>query len=141
MLPTADQKSSLTISTFSGGAMAKILPASAGDAGLVPGLGRFPEKEIASCSCILAWKVPWTEESSGLLPMELQSWTRLSTHTHTHTHTHTDTHTHNHDNTWDAIPSQDSSTSSLIFQNKHPIRIKRFICLLFKIVWLSYVSL
>ena len=31
------------------------------------------EKGMASHSSILAWKVPWTEEPSGLQSMELQS--------------------------------------------------------------------
>ena len=30
------------------------------------------EKGMATHSCILAWKIPWTEESSGLQSMELQ---------------------------------------------------------------------
>ena len=30
-------------------------------------------------SCVFAWKIPWTEEPSGLQSMESQkSWTRLS---------------------------------------------------------------
>ena len=29
-------------------------------------------------SSILAWEIPWTEESGGLLSMESQSWTHLS---------------------------------------------------------------
>ena len=36
------------------------------------------EKEIATHSSILAWKIPWTEEPSGLQSMELKSQTRLS---------------------------------------------------------------
>ena len=37
------------------------------------------EKEMATCSCILAWEIPWTEEPGGLQSMELQkSWTYLS---------------------------------------------------------------
>ena len=35
------------------------------------------EKEMATHSSILAWKIPWTEE-----PGRLQSWTRLSDFTH-----------------------------------------------------------
>ena len=31
-----------------------------------PGLGRSPEKEMATHSSILAWNIPWTEETSGL---------------------------------------------------------------------------
>ena len=30
------------------------------------------EKEMATCSSILSWKVPWTEESGGLQTMGLQ---------------------------------------------------------------------
>ena len=44
----------------------------AGDLGLIPGSGRSPgredplEKEIATHSSILAWKIPWKEESGRL---------------------------------------------------------------------------
>ena len=44
----------------------KNLPANAGDAGLIPGPGRSREKEMATHSSILAWRVPWTEEPGGL---------------------------------------------------------------------------
>ena len=30
------------------------------------------EEEMATCSSILAWKIPWTEEPSRLQSMELQ---------------------------------------------------------------------
>ena len=48
---------------------------SAGDPGSIPGLGRSPredplEKEMATHSSILAWRIPWTEEPGGLQPME-----------------------------------------------------------------------
>ena len=36
------------------------------------------EKEMATHSSILAWKIPWTEEPDRLQSMGLQSWTRLS---------------------------------------------------------------
>ena len=39
---------------------------SAGDLGSVPGLERSLEKGMAINSSILAWRIPWTEESSGL---------------------------------------------------------------------------
>ena len=45
------------------------------------------EKEIATHSSILAWRIPWTEEPGGLQSMELQSQTRLkrlSRHTCSH---------------------------------------------------------
>ena len=59
------------------------------------------EKEMAACSSILAWKIPWTEEPDGS-----QSWpvpmghkqlgmTEHTAHTHT-THTHTYVHTQTH---------------------------------------------
>ena len=33
------------------------------------------EEEMATCSSILAWKIPWAEEPGGLQFMESQSWT------------------------------------------------------------------
>ena len=36
------------------------------------------EKELATHSSILAWRIPWTEEPGGLQSMGLQSRTRLS---------------------------------------------------------------
>ena len=51
--------------------MVKNLPANAGDireAGLKPGSGISPEKEMVTHSSILAWRIPWMEE-----PDELQS--------------------------------------------------------------------
>ena len=40
------------------------------------------EKEMATHSSNLAWEIPWTEESGGLLFMESpKSQTRLSDHT------------------------------------------------------------
>ena len=33
------------------------------------------EKEMATHSSILAWRIPWTEEPSGLQFMGSQSWT------------------------------------------------------------------
>ena len=43
------------------------------------------EEEMATHSSILAWKIPWTEEPSGLQFMGSQkSWTGLSACTYTH---------------------------------------------------------
>ena len=36
------------------------------------------EEEMAAYSSILAWRIPWTEESGSLQPMGLQSRTQLS---------------------------------------------------------------
>ena len=49
--------------------MVKNLPVNAGDtrdAGLIPGSGRTPGGGNATCSSILAWEIPWTEEPGGL---------------------------------------------------------------------------
>ena len=32
------------------------------------------EEEMATCSSIIAWRIPWTEEPGGLQPIESQSW-------------------------------------------------------------------
>ena len=61
--------------------MVKKPPANAGDVGSIPRLGQEDplEKEMATCSNILAWEIPWTEETGGLQPMGLQkSWTKLN---------------------------------------------------------------
>ena len=44
----------------------------AGDLGLIPGLGRSLEKEMAAHSSIVAWKIPWTEEPGRLQSMGSQ---------------------------------------------------------------------
>ena len=40
------------------------------------------EKEMATHSSTLVWKIPWTEEHGRLQSMEWQSWIRLSDFTH-----------------------------------------------------------
>ena len=52
--------------------MVKNPPINAGDVGSVPGLGRSPEKEMASHSSILGWEIPKTEEPGGLQSLGLQ---------------------------------------------------------------------
>jgi len=37
-----------------------------GDADMILGSGRSPEKEMATESSILAWEIPWTEEPGRL---------------------------------------------------------------------------
>ena len=60
---------------FQGGASGKelahqyrsiALPASAGDMGLLAGLGRSLEEGSAIHSRFLAWRIPWAKESGGL---------------------------------------------------------------------------
>ena len=41
------------------------LPINAGDAGSVPGWEDPLEKEMATHSSVLAWRIPWTEEPGG----------------------------------------------------------------------------
>ena len=55
--------------------MVKNLPANAGDArdaGLILGWEDPLEEEMPAHSSILAWKIPWTEESSGVQTMGSQ---------------------------------------------------------------------
>ena len=42
------------------------------------GWGDLLEKEMATHSSILAWKIQWTEKPGGLQSMGWQSWTLLS---------------------------------------------------------------
>ena len=54
---------------FPGGTVVKNPPANTGDArdaSLIPGSGRSPGEEVATYSSILAWEIPWTEESARL---------------------------------------------------------------------------
>ena len=44
----------------------KNVPANAGVAGLIPGSRDLLEEGMATSSCILAWRIPWTEEPGGL---------------------------------------------------------------------------
>ena len=47
---------------------------------------------MATCSSILAWKIPQTEEP-GRLQSRVTKESDMAENTHTHTHTH-NTHTH-----------------------------------------------
>ena len=51
---------------FPCGSAGKESTCNAGDLGSTPGSGRSPEKEMATHSSILAWKIPWIDEPSGL---------------------------------------------------------------------------
>ena len=46
------------------------------------------EQEMATCSSILAWKIPWTDKLGGSMGLQRvrQDWMTERTHTHTHTH-------------------------------------------------------
>ena len=58
-----------------GGTMVKNLPASAGDIGSIPGLGRFLGEGNGYPLQYSCWEIPWTEEPGGLQSMGLQSQT------------------------------------------------------------------
>ena len=68
---------------FPGGSVVKNLPANAGDPGSILGLENPLEKEMATHSSILAWRIPRTEEPGGLQSTGLQRVTneQLSTST------------------------------------------------------------
>ena len=57
---------------FPGGSDGKESACNARDLGLIPMLGRSLEKGMTTHSSILAWRIPWTEESDGLQSMRLQ---------------------------------------------------------------------
>ena len=46
------------------------------------------EKEMATCSRILAWEIPWTEQPGGLQPLGFWRLRPDWANTHTHTHIH-----------------------------------------------------
>ena len=54
------------------GSLVKNPPANSADAGLIPGLGRSLEKEVAILSSIPAWEILWTKEPGGLQSMGSQ---------------------------------------------------------------------
>ena len=58
--------------------MIKDLRANEGDAGSIPRSGRSHGKRNDNPFYILAWKIPWTEETGGLQSIQLQSQTQMS---------------------------------------------------------------
>ena len=63
---------SKVIVCFPGGSDGKVSANSAGDSGSIPGQEDLLEKEMATHSSILAWKIPWTEKPGRLQSMESQ---------------------------------------------------------------------
>ena len=49
-----------------GGSVVKSPLPNAGDMGSIPGSGDPLDKEMATHSNILAWRIPWTEKPGGL---------------------------------------------------------------------------
>ena len=62
----------LNTTTFRNSSDGKESACSARDLASVPGLGRSPGKGLASHSSILAWRIPWTEETGRLQSIGLQ---------------------------------------------------------------------
>ena len=63
---------------FLGDADGKGFTFSAGHPGSIPRSEELLEKGMAAHSSILAWRIPWIEETSGLQFMGSQSWTELN---------------------------------------------------------------
>ena len=57
---------------FPGTSDSKASAYNVGDPGSIPGLVRSLEKEMATHSSILAWKIPWTEDTGRLQSMGSQ---------------------------------------------------------------------
>ena len=57
---------------FSGVSDVKESECNEGDLGSIPGSARSPEKEMATHSSILAWRIPWTEKPGRLQTMGSQ---------------------------------------------------------------------
>ena len=58
--------------SFPGGSDGKAFACNAGDPGLIPASEDPQEKEMATHSSILAWRIPRAEEPGGLQSMGLQ---------------------------------------------------------------------
>ena len=57
---------------FPSGSVGKVSAYNVGDPGSIPGSEDLLEKEMATHSSILAWKIPWMEELSRLQSMGLE---------------------------------------------------------------------
>ena len=63
---------------FPGGSDGRESAYNAGDPGLIPGQGRSPGEGNATPSCILAWRILWTQEPGVWGCKELDTTERLS---------------------------------------------------------------
>ena len=57
---------------FPGGSDGKESACRVGDPDLIPRSGRSPGEGMATCTTILAWRIPWTEESGWIQSMGSQ---------------------------------------------------------------------
>ena len=60
------------VKVMPGGTIVKNPPASAGDTGSIPGLGRFLGEGKGYPLQYSCWEIPWTEEPGGLQSMGSQ---------------------------------------------------------------------
>ena len=60
------------VTSLTGGSEVKASACTVGDLGSIPGSGRPPEKEMATHSSILAWRIPWAEKPGRLQSTGLQ---------------------------------------------------------------------
>ena len=60
------KQASLTLLTKPSGSDGKLAAYNGGDLGLIPGLGNPLEKEMATHSSTLAWRIPWMEKHGRL---------------------------------------------------------------------------
>ena len=62
-------------SMHSGWLCGKESACNAGDMGSIPELGEPLQKEMATHSSILAWRIPWQRSLAGYSPRGFKSWT------------------------------------------------------------------
>ena len=62
----------ITMKSFPGGSKVKASACKAGDPGSIPGSGRSPGEGNGNPLSILAWRIPWMEETGRLQSMGLQ---------------------------------------------------------------------
>ena len=67
-----------------GGSSAEESACNAGDTSSIPGSGRSPGGGNDNYSSVLAWEIPWTEESGGPQSMGSQRVGHDGTRAHTH---------------------------------------------------------
>ena len=60
------KQASLTLLTKGGGSDGKVAAYNSGDLGSIPGLGNTLEKEMATHSSTLDWRIPWMEKHGRL---------------------------------------------------------------------------
>ena len=67
---------------FTDGSDYKESASNSGDPGLIPGLGRFLEKEMATHSSILPWRILWTKELVQSVGLQRVRWDCKQPDTH-----------------------------------------------------------